>query len=93
MVPFFGPTTLRDATGFIVDRSILNPVFYLENDALRAGLLTLNYIDVKSDLLSAEKLIDDAALDEYEFVKNAYFERRESLVTDGLLPVFDDFDL
>ena len=93
MAPFFGPTTLRDATGFIVDQGILNPVFYLESDELRAGLLALNYIDVKSDLLSANKLIGDAALDEYEFTKNAYFDRRETLINDGVaspLPNFDD---
>ena len=89
MVPFFGPTTLRDATGFIVDQGILNPVFYLNNDELRAGLLTIRYIDFKSDLLSTNKLISDAALDEYEFIKNAYFEKRESQINDSLTPLAD----
>lgn len=83
MVPFFGPTTIRDATGFIVDRGVLNPVFYVESDAARAGLLSLNYVDFKADLLSAKKLVGDAALDEYEFVKNAYFEKRENQINDG----------
>lgn len=62
-------------------------MFYLESDELRAGLLTLSYIDVKSDLLSANKLIGDAALDEYEFTKNAYFDRREAQINDGLTPI------
>lgn len=86
MVPLMGPATVRDATGFIVDRTVLSPITYLESDELRAGLLTLNYVDVKSDLLSATNLIGDAALDEYEFIKNAYFDRRNSQINGGSLP-------
>ena len=89
MVPFFGPTTLRDATGFIVDRGVLSPIFYLDSAEAKAGLLTLNYIDFKSDLLSTKKLIGDAALDEYEFVKNAYFEKRANQINDGVTEVPD----
>lgn len=82
MVPFFGPTTVRDATGFIVDRGVLNPVFYVNDTAARAGLLTLNYVDFKADLMSAKKILGDAALDEYEFLKSAYFEKRDSQIND-----------
>ena len=53
VIPFFGPATIRDATGYVVDTGILNPVFYIDDDALRASLLSLNYIDFKADLLSA----------------------------------------
>lgn len=83
MVPFFGPATVRDATGFAVDQSLLNPIAYLENDKLRAGLLSLNYIDFKSDLLSTRDLLEEASLDKYEFTKNAYFEKRASQINDG----------
>jgi phospholipid-binding lipoprotein MlaA len=88
MAPFFGPTTLRDATGFLVDRSLLSPIFYLDDAELQAGLLTLNYIDVKADLLSAKKILGEAALDEYEFIKNAYFEKRANQINDGAMPEF-----
>lgn len=83
MVPLFGPATLRDAAGFGVDRGILNPVFYVDDTETQAGLLTLNYVDFKADLASADKLLEEAALDKYEFVKNAYFEKRDSLINDG----------
>ena len=83
MVPLFGPATLRDAAGFGVDRGILNPVFYVDDTETQAGLLTLNYVDFKADLASAEKLLEEAALDKYEFVKNAYFEKRDTLINDG----------
>lgn len=87
VLPFFGASTLRDLTGFVID-GVLSPAFYLKSDELRAGLLSLSYIDIKSDLLSARNLIGDAALDEYEFTKNAYLDRRATQVNDGLLPDF-----
>lgn len=87
MVPFFGPSSLRDASGFAVDAGLLNPVFYIDDDLTRAGLLTLNYVDFKSDLTSAGNLLEEAALDKYEFIKNAYFDRRENLINDGAIDI------
>lgn len=80
MAPFFGPTTLRDSTVLIVDAGFLNPVFYIDNAALKASLLSLEYIDFKADLLTTKSILDEAALDEYEFIKNAYFEKRASQI-------------
>jgi len=92
VTPFFGPTTLRDSTSLIVDDILLNPVSYLNNnDALKAGILSLNYIDIKADLLTTNDLVDEAALDQYEFTKNAYFSRRESQINDGRLEPLPDF--
>lgn len=86
IVPLFGPATFREVAGFAVDQGLLNPVFYIDDDALRASLLALNYVDFKSDLLSARAVLGEAAIDEYEFVKNAYFERRAFLIHDGNPP-------
>lgn len=93
MLPFFGPTTLRDVTRFPVDGFLLNPVAYLENDSLRMGLFGLNFVDIKSDLLSATDLVGEVSIDEYEFIKNAYFQQREMLINDGQseLEEFPDF--
>lgn len=88
MIPLFGPSSIRDVTGHVVDRGVLNPVFYINDDALMAGLLTLNYVDFKADLLSAKKLVGEAAVDEYEFVKNAYFEKRDNQIHDRTHPVY-----
>ncbi len=83
MVPLFGPTTFRDSTSLIIDKGVLNPVFYVDDTAAKSGLLTLNYIDFKADFLSADRLLEEAALDKYEFVKSAYFEKRANLINDG----------
>lgn len=82
VVPLFGPSTIRDSIGFAAD-SFLNPVMYVNDTMTRAGLLTMNYIDFKSDLHATRNLVEDASIDEYEFVKNAYFEKRQSLINDG----------
>ncbi len=93
VAPIFGPTTLRDATSLVVDDILLNPVSYLgNNDALQAGILTLNFIDIKADLLATNDLVDEAALDQYEFTKNAYFSKREFQINDGRLEPLPDFD-
>jgi phospholipid-binding lipoprotein MlaA len=83
MAPFFGPTSLRDAVGFGVDSAFLNPVSYVDPDAYRAGLMSLNYIDFKTDKKSARNLLGEASVDEYEFTKNAYLERRQGQVKDN----------
>jgi len=91
VAPFFGPMTLRDAAGFGVQNTFLYPVSYVGNDAYRAGLMSLNYVDYKADLLSAGRILGEAALDEYDFVKNAYLERRQNQVEDRAFA--DDLDL
>jgi phospholipid-binding lipoprotein MlaA len=83
VVPFFGPATVRDATGFAIDRGLISPLAYIDDDLTRAGLLTVNYVDFKSDILSTSDLIAEASLDEYDFVKNAYFEKRNSQINGG----------
>ena len=83
VVPFFGPATVRDATGFAVDRGLISPIAHIDDDLTRAGLLTLNYVDFKSDILSTSSLIGEASLDKYDFIKNAYFEKRNSQINGG----------
>ncbi len=83
VLPFFGPASVRDVAGFAVDRSVFSPIAYVDDDATRAGLLTVEYVDFKSDILSTQDLIGEASLDEYDFIKNAYFEKRTSQVNGG----------
>lgn len=89
VLPFFGPSSIRDAAGFGVD-ALMNPIAHLESDELRGGLIGLNYVDFKSDLKSASSLIGEASVDEYEFLKNAYFQKRESQINDGELTDFPE---
>ena len=80
VAPLLGPTTVRDAIGFGVQSAFLNPIGYVNPEIYQAGLMTTQFVDVKADLLSAQQLMGEAALDAYEFTKNAYLERRESRI-------------
>ena len=96
VIPFLGPSSVRDAVGrFALGGWYNSPLSYINNDTYRYGLMSLNYIDYRADNLSAQNLIGEAALDEYEFTKTIYLERREDLVhdRDGEMPSgFEEFD-
>jgi len=90
-VPLVGPTTVRDGTGYLV-RVYVGPVGYIPDVPLRNSLYGLGYVDIRAQLLDAEKLIDTAAVDKYRFVRNAYLRARRYQVYDGKPPPEDEDD-
>lgn len=86
VLPLLGPTGGRDGIGLVVDW-FADPINYIEDDTVRGSLRGLRIIDTRADLLSASRVLDQAALDPYGFVRDAYLQRRESLVHDGNPPV------
>jgi phospholipid-binding lipoprotein MlaA len=85
VLPVFGPSSLRDAPGLMVDMTI-DPRMQIGRTGTQNtlyGTTALNIVDNRAGLLSAEKLLDTAALDEYVFMRDAYLQRRENFVTDG----------
>lgn len=89
IIPFLGPSTPRGLTGLVADAA-LNPISYIGLDLIRYGLSGLKLIDVRADHLSTSKIADEAALDRYEFIRNAYLQRRNYLVYDGNPPLNED---
>jgi phospholipid-binding lipoprotein MlaA len=85
MLPLLGPSDVRDAIGTGV-QGYLNPVWNLNDVALRNSLTGLNVVDDRANLLDAEKVLDEAALDPYTFLRDAYLQQRRSLVYDGNPP-------
>jgi phospholipid-binding lipoprotein MlaA len=81
VLPFLGPSDLRDGIGRFPD-ALAWPLSYVEEDKVRYGLYGVYVIDTRTRLLS----VDDAlkqAYDPYAFMRNAYLQRRQYLVTDG----------
>ena len=85
VLPFFGPSSGRDGVGVVVDW-FTDPVMLVEDDAVRWGLRGLKLIDTRADLLGASRVLDQAALDPYAFVRDAYLQQRQSAVYDGNPP-------
>lgn len=93
VLPFFGPRNVRDTFGLVGD-IFTDPVYYVEGDDAKWALVGTRVIDTRANLLKAEKVLDEAALDEYSYVRDAYMQRRQSLVYDGNPPVDEDeFDI
>jgi phospholipid-binding lipoprotein MlaA len=85
VLPFFGPRTVRDTVGLALDVKT-DPVAHLSDVATRNSLLALRLIDNRADLLPADKVIEQAALDKYSYVRDGYLQRRRSLIYDGNPP-------
>lgn len=85
VLPFLGPSTVRDAFGKIPDR-LLSPVTYIDHDETRLWVSATDLLDTRADLLDTERLIQG---DRYTFLRDAYLQRRAYLLADG--EVEDDF--
>lgn len=85
VLPFFGPSSPRGAVGLVGDY-VSDPVSYVTGWDARAALQATDVIDFRADNLSTSEVIDEASLDEYEFIRDGYFQRREYLVYDGNPP-------
>ena len=85
MLPIFGPSTLRDTTGRFVDTAVFDPIYYIDHIPTRNSLIGVNVVDKRADLLGASKVLEEAALDRYNFVKESYFQQREDAINDGEL--------
>lgn len=85
VLPFFGPRTVRDTAGLVLD-SMADPVSDIDHVPTRNTLLALRIIDTRADLLPADKVIEEAALDKYSYIRDGYLQRRRNLVHDGNPP-------
>jgi phospholipid-binding lipoprotein MlaA len=85
VLPFIGPSSPRGLGGLIVDTA-MNPISYLDSGIISGSLFAVNWTDFRADNLGTERTADEAALDRYEFFKNAYLQRRNYLVNDGDVP-------
>ncbi len=95
VLPVLGPSSTRDAGGLMFD---------LASDPVAVGSFfvapfigpvvgSTRFADTRARLLENDKTLDEASLDKYEFIREAYLQRRRNLVHDGNPPqVKDDQD-
>lgn len=89
--PLVGPKTVRDTGGLIVD-IYTDPTWYTveKSVATRNSLIALLFVDVRASLLPSDKVVDEAALDKYAYVRDAYLQRRRNQIFDGAPPRLED---
>jgi phospholipid-binding lipoprotein MlaA len=91
VLPLFGPSSPRGVGG-LIGNAAMNPISFVDSGAITGGLFGLNAADQRADNLSTEKIATEAALDRYAFFKSAYFQQREYLVNDGIMPEGEEFE-
>ena len=90
VLPLFGPSTGRDVVGRVGDW-FSDPVTYVDPTRSRNQLWGTRLVNRRAELLDASKVLETAALDPYEFVRDAYLQRRRNLTYDGAPPPDRDF--
>ena len=90
VLPFLGPSSVRDTTGFVVDTIAFDPISYVDDPATRNSARALKYLDKRAQLLPGSDLLDEAALDPYAFMRDAYFQRRQNQIYDGNAPDLEE---
>jgi len=87
VLPLLGPSTVRDGLGRIPDE-YSTPRHYINDATVRWGIIAVDVVDTRAGLLDTEGLLNQA-FDRYQFVRNAWLQRREYQVRDGDVPAED----
>jgi phospholipid-binding lipoprotein MlaA len=85
VLPLLGPSTLRDTAALPVDWEG-DPVYWHTPVDERNALTVARTIARRADLLGASRTLEEAALDRYVFLREAYLQRRRSQIHDGRPP-------
>ncbi len=83
--PFLGSSSTRDTVGLVPDL-YFDPVLRHRPKGVRGFMAVTRAIGKRADLLDASRILEEAALDKYVFQRDAYLQRRRSLVYDGNPP-------
>lgn len=82
ILPILGSSTVRDGLARPVDL-YADPITQIDSVGVENSLRAMRLVDDRATLLYSTRMMEDAALDPYLFVRDAYLQRRESRVRDG----------
>jgi phospholipid-binding lipoprotein MlaA len=81
MLPLLGPSTVRDTAALPADWWG-DSWTHVDDIPWRNSGILLRAVDQRASVLDASNLLEDAALDRYEFIRDGYMQRRSSKVLD-----------
>ena len=85
VLPILSSSSVRDGAGLALDYYV-DPVGQFRPIRVRNSSIVLRGVNTRADLLDASRILEQAALDKYVFQRDAYLQRRRSLVHDGSPP-------
>ncbi|PIE25543.1 MAG: hypothetical protein CSA60_00210 [Neptuniibacter caesariensis] len=86
VLPFFGPTTVRDGIGMVPD-AMVDPILDVDDAGARNALYITRVVSGRANLLAKEELISG---DKYTFLRDAYLQKRRYEIADGNIEDYDD---
>ncbi|MDE2394719.1 MAG: VacJ family lipoprotein [Burkholderiales bacterium] len=87
VLPIIGPSTLRDTTGWVVDRYAAAPSKIATQPEGQYAIDGLQLVNTRANLLATTNLVGQVALDRYSFIRDGYLAHRLDQVWDGNPPL------
>lgn len=83
VLPFWGPRTWRDAMGLPVDYFAFSIYPYIYPERTRYALYAVSVLDARAQLLKYQDILEEAAIDKYVFMRDAYLQRRAAQIKEN----------
>ncbi|TAK66709.1 MAG: VacJ family lipoprotein [Betaproteobacteria bacterium] len=83
VLPILGPSNVRDGISLLALDWRGDPLWYVGNIPTRNELVGVRAVDNRANLLDLSRLAEEAALDHYAYERDAFLQRRRSLIYDG----------
>ena len=83
VLPLLGPSDFRDTVGLGL-AYFTDPEFWLVTHSPETYIVFgTRVVNVRANLLESERIFDAAAIDKYAFLRDAYLQRRRTMIYDG----------
>lgn len=83
VLPFFGPSSVRDTFGTVADLESDYLFGYVKNIGVRNSVTGLRVVNTRNTYYEAGDLLEGAAIDKYSFMRDAYIQRRQYQINEG----------
>ncbi|MFP4313747.1 MAG: VacJ family lipoprotein, partial [Alphaproteobacteria bacterium] len=101
VVPFLGPSSLRDYTGYFVD-GLADPLrwylFNIHEEGLYYTKVGMEYLDLRESLMDILEDLEESSIDYYAATRSIYYQQRQALIEDrarnkaSIIPAFPEYD-
>ena len=88
VIPLLGPSTVRDFPARLISY-VINPLAYIDDNSTRQVLLAIDFVQQREYFLDQEQTVRKLPPDFYTSLRQYYLNRREFLISDGVMAATD----
>lgn len=93
VVPFIGPSSMRDYAGYFADGA-MDPLrwylFNIDEEAIYYAKFGVGYLDLRDSLMDVLIDLESSSIDHYASVRSTYYQQRQALIEDRARQPIDD---